>query len=53
MLLPLTVYESLIFSASLPFNKDVESNTVYAFLQEVMELVGLGPLSESLVGAPG
>ena len=49
----LTVYESLIFSARLRFNKDVEVNTVYAFVQEVMELVELEPLAESLVGAPG
>ena len=52
-LLQLTVYESLIFSARLRFNKDVEINTVYAFVQEVMELVELEPLAESLVGAPG
>ena len=51
--LQLTVYESLIFSARLRFNKDVEINTVYAFVQEVMELVELEPLSDSLVGAPG
>ena len=53
LLLQLTVYESLIFSARLRFNKDVEINTVYAFVQEVMELVELEPLSDSLVGAPG
>jgi ABC-type branched-subunit amino acid transport system ATPase component len=53
LLLQLTVYESLIFSARLRFNKDVEINTVYAFVQEVMELVELEPLAESLVGAPG
>ena len=47
------MYESLIFSARLRFNKDVEINTVYAFVQEVMELVELEPLAESLVGAPG
>ena len=52
-MLQLTVYESLIFSARLRFNKDVEINTVYAFVQEVMELVELEPLAESLVGAPG
>ena len=28
-------------------------DTVYAFVQEVMELVELEPLSDSLVGAPG
>ena len=53
LLLQLTVYESLIFSARLRFTKSVELNTVYAFVQEVMELVELEPLTDSLVGAPG
>ena len=51
--LQLTVYESLIFSARLRFTKDVPIATVYAFVQEVMELVELEPLADSLVGAPG
>lgn len=42
-----------MFSARLRFTKDVELNTVYAFVQEVMELVELEPLTDSLVGAPG
>jgi len=53
LLLQLTVYESLVFSARLRFTKDVEVTTVYAFVQEVMELVELEPLADSLVGAPG
>ena len=49
----LTVSESLVFSARLRFTKDVEVNMVYAFVNEVMQLVELEPLSDSLVGVPG
>lgn len=49
----LTVHESLIFSARLRFEKHVPLETVYAFVQEVMELVELEPLTQSLVGRPG
>ena len=45
--------ESLVFSARLRFTKDVEVATVYAFVNEVMQLVELEPLSDSLVGVPG
>ncbi|CAL5003529.1 unnamed protein product [Urochloa decumbens] len=48
-----TVYESLLFSASLRLPKDVDSNTRKIFIEEVMELVELKPLRDSLVGLPG
>lgn len=51
--LQLTVHESLIFSARLRFEKHVDLETVYAFVQEIMELVELEPLGQSLVGRPG
>ena len=35
MLLQITVYESLVYSARLRFNRDVEQEIVYAFVQEV------------------
>ena len=35
LLLQITVYESLIYSARLRFNRDVEQEIVYAFVQEV------------------
>ncbi|KAK9820341.1 hypothetical protein WJX72_009201 [[Myrmecia] bisecta] len=49
----ITVYESLVFSARLRFTKDVEQDIVYAFVEEVMELVELTPLSNAIVGLPG
>ncbi|CAL4962701.1 unnamed protein product [Urochloa decumbens] len=48
-----TVYESLLFSAWLRLPKDVDSNTRKIFIEEVMELVELKPLRDSLVGLPG
>ncbi|KAF8696864.1 hypothetical protein HU200_036503 [Digitaria exilis] len=49
----LTVYESLLFSAWLRLPKDVDSNKRKIFIEEVMELVELKPLRDSLVGLPG
>ncbi|XP_022732621.1 ABC transporter G family member 32 [Durio zibethinus] len=49
----LTVLESLIFSAWLRLPSDVDLETQRAFVEEVMELVELTPLSGALVGLPG
>ncbi|XP_078161527.1 ABC transporter G family member 36-like [Carex rostrata] len=49
----LTVYESLVFSAWLRLSPDVHSETRKMFVEEVMELVELQPLRNSLVGLPG
>jgi len=48
-----TVHESLIFSSWLRLPKDVDDKTRETFVEEVMELVELGPLRQSLVGLPG
>ncbi|KAI8024530.1 ABC transporter G family member 32 [Camellia lanceoleosa] len=49
----LTVFESLLFSAWLRLPQDVDLETQKAFVEEVMELVELTPLSGALVGLPG
>ncbi|CAK9136579.1 unnamed protein product [Ilex paraguariensis] len=49
----LTVHESLLFSAWLRLPSDVGLKTQRAFVDEVMELVELTPLSGALVGLPG
>ncbi|VFQ63108.1 unnamed protein product [Cuscuta campestris] len=49
----LTVLESLLFSAWLRLPRDVDLETQKAFVDEVMELVELTPLSGALVGLPG
>lgn len=49
----LTVHESLVFSAWLRLPLDVDPETQKAFVEEVMELVELTPLSGALVGLPG
>ncbi|KAG6389523.1 hypothetical protein SASPL_150993 [Salvia splendens] len=49
----LTVYESLQFSAWLRLPPDVDAATRKMFIDEVMELVELTPLRDSLVGLPG
>ncbi|KAK4772799.1 hypothetical protein SAY86_014574 [Trapa natans] len=48
-----TVLESLLFSAWLRLPPDVDLETQRAFVEEVMELVELTPLSGALVGLPG
>ncbi|GMI90397.1 pleiotropic drug resistance 6, PLEIOTROPIC DRUG RESISTANCE 6, ATP-binding cassette G34 [Hibiscus trionum] len=48
-----TVYESLVYSAWLRLAKDVNTETRKMFVEEVMELVELNPLKNSLVGLPG
>ncbi|KAJ3670859.1 hypothetical protein LUZ60_008285 [Juncus effusus] len=49
----LTVYESLVFSSWLRLPSDVDSNSRLMFVEEVMELVELNSLRDSLVGLPG
>ncbi|KAL2332413.1 hypothetical protein Fmac_019994 [Flemingia macrophylla] len=48
-----TVYESLLYSAWLRLPSSVDSKTRKMFIEEVMELVELNPLRNSLVGLPG
>ncbi|KAI9107579.1 hypothetical protein K1719_021616 [Acacia pycnantha] len=48
-----TVYESLVYSAWLRLPQEVDSKTREMFIEEVMELVELNPLRNSLVGLPG
>ncbi|KAL5994754.1 ABC transporter G member 39 [Asimina triloba] len=48
-----TVYESLLYSAWLRLPSEVDVNTRKMFIEEVMELVELTPLRDSLVGLPG
>ncbi|CAN6456247.1 unnamed protein product [Victoria cruziana] len=48
-----TVYESLVYSAWLRLPPEVDSATRKLFVEEVMELVELSSLRESLVGLPG
>ncbi|CAL0308772.1 unnamed protein product [Lupinus luteus] len=48
-----TVYESLVYSAWLRLPAEVDSNARKMFIEEVMELVELNPLRNSLVGLPG
>nr|GMD58917.1 pleiotropic drug resistance protein 2-like [Ipomoea batatas] len=48
-----TVYESLVYSAWLRLSPDVDKQTRKMFIEEVMELVELNPLRDSLVGLPG
>ncbi|KAL2338309.1 hypothetical protein Fmac_012755 [Flemingia macrophylla] len=49
----LTVWESLLFSAWLRLSSEVDFETQKAFVEEIMELVELTPLSGALVGLPG
>ncbi|XP_050384707.1 pleiotropic drug resistance protein 1-like isoform X3 [Argentina anserina] len=48
-----TVSESLIYSAWLRLPPEVKSETKKMFIEEVMKLVELNPLRQSLVGLPG
>ncbi|KAF5470085.1 hypothetical protein F2P56_010628 [Juglans regia] len=48
-----TVYESLLYSAWLRLAKEVDKETRKMFVEEVMDLVELNPLRNSLVGLPG
>ncbi|CAI0473626.1 unnamed protein product [Linum tenue] len=48
-----TVYESLVYSAWLRLPKEVDQKTRMLFVEEVMDLVELNPIRNSLVGLPG
>ncbi|XP_073157366.1 ABC transporter G family member 39-like isoform X2 [Henckelia pumila] len=48
-----TVYESVLYSAWLRLPVEVNSNKRKMFVEEVMELVELNPIRNSLVGLPG
>ncbi|KAI0523961.1 hypothetical protein KFK09_003325 [Dendrobium nobile] len=48
-----TVYESLIFSAWLRLPVEVDSLTKKMFIEEIMELVELTSIRETVVGLPG
>ncbi|KAL7195797.1 hypothetical protein ACSBR1_035934 [Camellia fascicularis] len=48
-----TVYESLLYSAWLRLSSDVNKNTCKMFVEEVMDLVELDAIRNSLVGLPG
>ncbi|WZZ39913.1 hypothetical protein YC2023_036172 [Brassica napus] len=49
----ISVYESLIYSAWLRLSVDIDAKTREMFVEEVMELVELKPLRNSIVGLPG
>ncbi|WJX84454.1 hypothetical protein P8452_67030 [Trifolium repens] len=48
-----TVYESLLFSAWLRLSAEITTETRKMFVEEVMELVDLTPLRDTIVGLPG
>ncbi|EEF30370.1 ATP-binding cassette transporter, putative [Ricinus communis] len=48
-----TIYESLLYSAWLRLSKEIKSETRKMFVEEVMELVELNLLRNSIVGLPG
>ncbi|CAM6086642.1 unnamed protein product [Calypogeia fissa] len=49
----ITVYESLIFSAWLRLDREIDDNMKREFVQEVMDLVELVPMKGAIVGSPG
>ncbi|CAM6086376.1 unnamed protein product [Calypogeia fissa] len=48
-----TVHESLIFSAWLRLDREIDDDMKRDFVQEVMDLVELAPLKDAIVGSPG
>ncbi|CAI0420673.1 unnamed protein product [Linum tenue] len=48
-----TVYESLVYSTWLRLPQEVEEKTRMIFVEEVMDLIELNPMRNSLVGIPG
>ncbi|KAJ1697900.1 hypothetical protein LUZ63_006412 [Rhynchospora breviuscula] len=48
----LTVYESLVYSAWLRLSPEINSKTRTMFVEEIMELVELNVLRDSIVGLP-
>ncbi|GJS31691.1 AAA+ ATPase domain-containing protein, partial [Tanacetum coccineum] len=49
----ITVEESVIFSAWLRLNPEIDTETKYSFIKEVLETVELYSIKDSLVGIPG
>ncbi|KAJ0734531.1 putative ABC-type sulfate transporter [Helianthus annuus] len=49
----ITVEESVIFSAWLRLHPDIDSETKYKFVEEILETVELNAIKDSLVGIPG
>ncbi|GJW85259.1 AAA+ ATPase domain-containing protein [Tanacetum coccineum] len=49
----ITVEESVIFSAWLRLNPEIDTKTKYSFIKEVLETVELYSIKDSLVGIPG
>ncbi|GKB66677.1 AAA+ ATPase domain-containing protein [Tanacetum coccineum] len=49
----ITVEESVIFSAWLRLHHEVDSNTKYRFIEEILETVELYAMKDALVGIPG
>ncbi|XP_042014455.1 ABC transporter G family member 39-like [Salvia splendens] len=48
-----TIYESVLYSAWLRLPQEVNKDTGKQFVEEVLELVELNPIRDSLVGLPG
>ncbi|KAL2929376.1 ABC transporter G family member 38 [Bienertia sinuspersici] len=48
----MTVYESILFSASLRLSKDISSEAKQNFVDEIMELIELTQIKDALVGQP-
>jgi len=48
-----TVYEALLFSARMRLNGHLAYDVIKGFVEDIMELVELGPLRDALVGLPG
>ncbi|XAR52748.1 hypothetical protein NMG60_11020974 [Bertholletia excelsa] len=49
----ITVEESVVFSAWLRLHADIDSKTTFEFVSEVLEIIELNEIKDSLVGMPG
>ncbi|KAK4424492.1 Pleiotropic drug resistance protein 3 [Sesamum alatum] len=49
----ITVEESVIFSAWLRLHPDIDPKTKFAFVKEVLEIIELDGIKDTLVGTPG
>ncbi|PWA38564.1 AAA+ ATPase domain-containing protein [Artemisia annua] len=49
----ITVEESVIFSAWLRLHHEIDSNTKYRFIEQILETVELYAMKDALVGIPG
>ncbi|KAF3795425.1 ABC transporter G family member 21 [Nymphaea thermarum] len=48
-----TVYESLVYSAWLRLSPEIDADSRELFVEEIMELVELNPIRNTIVGLPG